>query len=123
MFGSLVGVYVEQMKTGIPYVENAVQTMAQLENKKAQEEAVAFYSSKMRESLMMPVLDDKTFSRCHNECLQQAIELFLSKSVFDKDHEYQKKMMVSWNCDAAGNIFCHSVYCSPLGIVNRLMPH
>ena len=95
VLGSLVEVYVEQMKTGMPYVENAVDTMAQIENKKAREEAVAFYSSKMRQSLQMPVLYDSDFSRCHNDCLQHAIEVFLSKSVFDKDQEYQKTMNVN----------------------------
>ena len=100
VLGSLVEIYVEQMKTSMPHVENAVDTMAQLENKKAREEAVAFYYSKMLESLHMPVLDDSEFSRCHNECLQQAIEVFLSKSVFDNNHQYQRHMNVSWDFDA-----------------------
>ena len=76
MLGSLVGVYVEQMKTGMPYVENAVDAMAQIENKKASEEAVDFYNSKMLESLQMPVLDNSEFSRCHNDCLQQLSKSF-----------------------------------------------
>ena len=97
VLGSLVEVYVEQMKISMPQVENAVDTMAQIENKKAREEAVAFYSSNMHQSLKMPVLDDSEFSRCHNDCLQLAIKLFLSKSVFDSDQAYPKRMNVSLN--------------------------
>lgn len=92
MFGTLVEVYVEQMKTGVPYVENAVETMARLENNQAKDEASALYYNLMLESLKMPVDDDAAFSRCHNTCLQRAIDLFLSKAVFDNDHTFQRQM-------------------------------
>jgi len=95
VLGSLVEVYVEQMKTGVPYVENAVETMARLENSQAKDEASALYYALMLESLKMPVDDDAAFSRCHNTCLQRAIDLFLSKAVFDNDHTFQRQMNVS----------------------------
>ena len=95
MFGTLVEVYVEQMKTGVPYVENAVETMARLENNQAKDEASALYYNLVLESLKMPVDDDAEFSRCHNTCLQKAIDLFLSKAVFDNNHTFQRQMNVS----------------------------
>ena len=131
MFGTLAEAYVCQMESGMPHVENAVDTMARLENRKAMDEAVTLYSGRMSESLRMPVLDDDEISRCHNDCLKQAIDLFLSKSVFDHKLEYQRQMNVrnySRNHNNAyvlmKNIYkllsSHGKHCFPL--VNFLDP-
>ena len=90
----MLEIYVEQMKTGVSYVENAVETMARLESSQAMEEASALYYNLMLDSLKMPVDDDHEFSRCHNTCLQKAIDLFLSNAVFHNDHTFQIKLNV-----------------------------
>ena len=79
MLGSLVEVYVEQMKTSMPQVENAFDTMARRENRKAEKEAVALYHSSMIESIQMPALDDDEFSSCHEDCSQRAIDAYLQR--------------------------------------------
>ena len=106
MLALLLEVYVDQMNNGgVPRVENAVDTMAQLENSRAMEEAATLYQLLMAGSLTMPVIEDTEFSRCHNNCLQKAIDLFLSKAVFDENHKYQREMNVSpigWSAFSMG---------------------
>ena len=96
MLASLLEVYVEQISNGgVPYVENAVDTMAWQQNTQAKEHAVSFYYQLMTETLIFPILDEDAISEYHNFCLIQAIEIFLKESIFDENHAYQRVMNVS----------------------------
>ena len=96
MLASLLSVYVVQIKSnGIPVVENAVDTMAQLQNTRAKELAVSNYLQKMNSDLVFPVINDNEISQCHNKCLQEAIADYLQNSIFDDNHTYQREMNVN----------------------------
>ena len=79
------------MRTGVPQVENAVDTLAKLENSRAVSEAVNLYENLMWQSVTMPVLDDAEISRTHNEILQKAIDCFLSKAIKMKSESISDK--------------------------------
>ena len=95
MLASLLEVYVEQISNGgVPYVENAVDTMAWHQNTQAKEHAVSFYYQMMIETLTFPIFDEDKISQYHNFCLKEAIGIFLRESIFDENQAYQTVMNV-----------------------------
>lgn len=94
MLASLASAYVEAIgKDGMPCIENAVISMAAKENTRAVEEGIALYKSHMMR-VAMPTPDDNTLTEAHLAALQEAVKLFLEKSIFDTDQEYQESLNV-----------------------------
>ena len=94
VFATLVTTYTEAIRNGaIPCVENALKSLALIENTRAVEEAFLFYQHEM-ETLQLPTKDDKTLNDHHFSCLQNAIKLFLSKAIMDENNQFQGKLNV-----------------------------
>ena len=99
---ALASAYVETIRDGkMPCIENAVISMAVIENSRAVEEGLALYNLAMSHSVVMPTPDDKTLTDAHMAALKDAIKLFLTKAVFDSSHEYQETLNVSQNIASA----------------------
>lgn len=93
MWIALVKSYAESIRRGdVPCIENAIVSMATLENGKAMNAGVELYREKMLETVTMPTPDDKTLSKQHALVLRQAIKLFLSKAVCDTNNKYQGRL-------------------------------
>ena len=60
VWASLVTTYVDSIRSGkVPCVENAVTSMAIIENSQAVEECTAMYNQMMQTGINMPTKDDK----------------------------------------------------------------
>lgn len=96
MFAVLVTTYVEAIRSGaVPCVEDAIKSLALVENSKAVESALNVYDNEMQSGLKLPTPDDKTLNDHHFSCLQKAVKYFLSKAVMDEDNKFQKELNVS----------------------------
>ncbi len=95
VLASLATSYVEAIRSGVvPCIENAVVTMATIENAKAVEAALDLYKNLMSERVAMPTPNEETLTAAHNVTLKETVQHFLSKAVFDSDHAYQEELNV-----------------------------
>lgn len=95
MLATLVDTYVDGIRNGVvPCIENAVTSMAVMENSRNVEEALAQYKNAMAQ-LALPTPDDKTLSDAHGVALKEAVKYFVSRAVFDNDHGFQNDLNVS----------------------------
>ena len=79
----------------VPCVENAIKSLALIENSKAVESAIRVYNKEMETGIKLPTKDDKTLNDHHFNCLQKAVKHFLEKAVMDEDNEFQKELNVN----------------------------
>ncbi|KAK3605270.1 hypothetical protein CHS0354_001384 [Potamilus streckersoni] len=100
MFATLTRAYVSAIRDGkIPCIESALNMMAQIENSKAVEACIGLYVEKMNSMLQFPVPKDTVLSEAHHCCAKDAIDLFLKKAVYDKNHEYQREANEKMNVE------------------------
>ncbi|XP_043936648.1 guanylate-binding protein 1-like [Protopterus annectens] len=93
MFGTLAQTYVETIRSGaVPCLENAVISMATIENESAVKEAMAYYQSSMVKLAPFP-MEAEEFSQMHGRCEKEALEIFMKRSFKDEDHQYQQQLM------------------------------
>ena len=91
VFAALVTTYVDAIRNGaVPCVENAIKSLALIENSKAVETAIQLYHKEMGCGIKLPTKDDKTLNDYHFNCLQNAVKHFLEKAVMDEDNEFQR---------------------------------
>ncbi|MBN3304713.1 guanylate-binding protein 1 isoform X1 [Amia ocellicauda] len=90
MLGILVSTYVETISSGsVPCLENAVVTMAQIENQAAVQEGLSLYQNGMKGALVFPVsMDEISHQHQHWETL--ALEAFMKRSFKDNDAQHMK---------------------------------
>ena len=87
--------YVDAIRKGaIPCVENAVTAMAEKENRRIVEEALALYKKAMAQ-LSLPTPDDKTLSDAHGVALEESVKYFVTRAIFDKNQLFQRELNVS----------------------------
>uniref|UniRef100_A0A8C8SPN0 GB1/RHD3-type G domain-containing protein n=1 Tax=Pelusios castaneus TaxID=367368 RepID=A0A8C8SPN0_9SAUR len=107
LFGSLVQTYVSTIQSGqVPCPENAVTTMATIENEAAVKEALAHYTAGMAAQQLPAELGE--LSEAHGKCEGEALALFMQRSFKDEDRAFQKRLMV---CDARGFSSSHPPQC------------
>ena len=94
VLGCLAEVYVDQMRDGMPIVENAVEALGHLEKQRSMEDAVALYCNGMKGPLHAPTWTPLEFSKLHHEFQLQSIAMFSSKVIFDDDRVYLNKLTV-----------------------------
>ncbi len=104
VLAALVETYVDCIRRGAaPCIENAITSMAVMENSRNVEEALQQYRTAMGQ-LKLPTQDDKTFFYEHGVAMKEAIKYFVGKAIFDKDHHFQTNLNVSvktWNLQHA----------------------
>ncbi|CAH2318797.1 guanylate-binding 6-like isoform X1 [Pelobates cultripes] len=93
---NLVTLYVKEIQKGsVLCVENAVITLAKIENAKAMKYAITNYETKMREHVKtFPTETQKEFIILHEECENRAIELFLQFSFNDVNEKHLQELKV-----------------------------
>ncbi|XP_004752695.2 guanylate-binding protein 6 [Mustela putorius furo] len=91
---TLVVTYVDTINTGaVPCVENAVTTLAQLENSEAVQKAANHYSEQMSQRLTLPTDTLQELLDVHADCEKEAIEVFMKHSFKDDKQEFQKSLV------------------------------
>ncbi|XP_045870045.1 guanylate-binding protein 6-like [Meles meles] len=88
---TLVVTYVDTINTGaVPCLENAMTTLAQLENSEAVQKAANHYSEQMSQRLTLPTDTLQELLDMHADCEREAIAVFMKHSFKDDKQEFQK---------------------------------
>ncbi|XP_046501510.1 guanylate-binding protein 6 [Equus quagga] len=91
---TLVVTYVDTINTGaVPCLENAVRTLAQLENSVAMQKAADHYSEQMAQKLKLPTDTLQELLDVHTACEREAIAVFMEHSFKDENQEFQKNLV------------------------------
>ncbi|EFB28945.1 hypothetical protein PANDA_011492, partial [Ailuropoda melanoleuca] len=91
---TLAVTYVNTINTGaVPCLENAVTTLAQLENSEAVQKAANHYSKQMAQRLTLPTDTLQELLDVHADCEREAIAVFMEHSFKDEKREFQKTLV------------------------------
>ncbi|XP_040326831.1 guanylate-binding protein 6-like [Herpailurus yagouaroundi] len=91
---TLVVTYVDTINTGaVPCLENAVTTLAQLENSVAMQKAADHYSEQMAQRVRFPTDTLQELLDVHADCEREAIRVFMEHSFKDENQEFQKTLV------------------------------
>ena len=94
--GKLVVTYVDTINSGaVPCLENAVTSLAQLENSAAVQKAADHYSEQMTQRLNLPTDTLQELLDVHTACEKEAIAIFMERSFKDENQEFQKNLVVT----------------------------
>uniref|UniRef100_A0A8C6GTD3 Guanylate binding protein 2 n=1 Tax=Mus spicilegus TaxID=10103 RepID=A0A8C6GTD3_MUSSI len=90
---SLVQTYVGAISNGsLPCMENAVLTLAQIENSAAVQKAITHYEEQMNQKIQMPTETLQELLDLHRPIESEAIEVFLKNSFKDVDQKFQTEL-------------------------------
>uniref|UniRef100_A0A4W2D273 GB1/RHD3-type G domain-containing protein n=1 Tax=Bos indicus x Bos taurus TaxID=30522 RepID=A0A4W2D273_BOBOX len=96
--GPLVEAYVNAINSGsVPCLENAVTTLAQLENSAAVQKAADHYSEQMAQQLSLPTDTLQELLEVHAACEKEAIAVFMECSFKDENQDFQLKLAIMIN--------------------------
>ncbi|XP_016385412.1 guanylate-binding protein 1-like [Sinocyclocheilus rhinocerous] len=91
--GNLAEVYVEAIRSGkVPCLENAVVSLAKIQNVRAVEQALQFYMTEMLSMAQLPMRPEE-LSDIHTVTEKKAIDVFIIMSFNDNDQIYQQELM------------------------------
>ncbi|XP_077078036.1 guanylate-binding protein 3 isoform X2 [Siphateles boraxobius] len=91
--GNLAEVYVDAIRSGkVPCLENAVVSLAKIQNVRAVEQALESYMTEMLIMAQLP-MDPTDLSNIHTVAEKKAIEGFINMSFNDNDQIYQQELM------------------------------
>ncbi|XP_016108047.1 guanylate-binding protein 1-like [Sinocyclocheilus grahami] len=91
--GNLAEVYVEAIRSGkVPCLENAVVSLAKIQNVRAVEQALQFYMAEMLSIAQLPMCPEE-LSDIHTVTEKKAIDVFIIMSFNDNDQIYQQELM------------------------------
>ncbi|XP_058613771.1 guanylate-binding protein 1-like [Onychostoma macrolepis] len=91
--GNLAEVYVEAIRSGkIPYLENAVVSLAKIQNVRTADEALQCYMTEMLSMAQLPMRPEE-LSNIHTDAEKKAVEVFITMSFNDNDQIYQQELM------------------------------
>ncbi|XP_051555404.1 guanylate-binding protein 1-like [Myxocyprinus asiaticus] len=91
--GNLAEVYVEAIRSGkVPCLENAVVSLAKIQNVRAVDEALQLYIAEMLNLTKLP-MDPAKLSNIHKIAENKAIEVFITMSFNDNEQIHQKELM------------------------------
>ncbi|XP_071077056.1 guanylate-binding protein 6 isoform X2 [Desmodus rotundus] len=91
---TLVVTYVDAINSGaVPCLENAVTTLAQIENSAAVQKAADHYSEQMAQQVRFPTDMLQELLDLHAACEREAIAIFMENSFKDENQEFQKKLV------------------------------
>ncbi|KAM4014916.1 guanylate-binding protein 1-like isoform 2-T3 [Anomaloglossus baeobatrachus] len=94
MLAVLGSSYVTAIQSGtVPCMENAVLALAEIENNGALQDAMSKYLCDMDKQVQkFPTETQQEFLNMHMECEKVAIQVFMGRSLNDKDQKYQRKL-------------------------------
>ncbi|ELK33127.1 Guanylate-binding protein 6 [Myotis davidii] len=91
---TLVVTYVDAINSGaVPCLENAVTTLAQLENSGAVQKAANHYSEQMAQRVSFPTDTLQELLDLHAACEKEAIAIFMELSFKDDNQAFQKNLV------------------------------
>ncbi|XP_072824395.1 guanylate-binding protein 6 isoform X2 [Vicugna pacos] len=91
---TLVVTYVDTINSGaVPCLENAVTTLAQLENSAAVQKAADHYSEQMAQRVSFPTDTLQELLEAHAACEREATAVFMEHSFKDDKQEFQKNLV------------------------------
>ncbi|XP_048066573.1 guanylate-binding protein 1-like [Megalobrama amblycephala] len=91
--GNLAEVYIEAIRSGnVPCLENAVVSLAKIQNVSALEQALESYRNELFSMAQLP-MDPEDLSNIHTVAEKKAIEVFITMSFNDNDQIYQQELM------------------------------
>ncbi|KAF3819652.1 hypothetical protein GH733_015161, partial [Mirounga leonina] len=86
--------YMDTINTGsVPCLENAVTTLAELENSVAVQKAADHYSEQMAQRVKLPTDKLQELLDVHADCEREATAVFMEHSFKDDQREFQKKLV------------------------------
>ncbi|XP_062960164.1 uncharacterized protein LOC134383203 isoform X2 [Cynocephalus volans] len=89
----LVLTYINAISSGeLPCMENAVLSLAQIENSVAVQKAIAHYDQQMSQKVQLPTETFQELLELHRASEREAIEVFMKNSFKDVDQKFQKKL-------------------------------
>ncbi|XP_034355977.1 guanylate-binding protein 2-like [Arvicanthis niloticus] len=90
---SLVQTYVSAISSGtLPCMENAVLTLAQIENSAAVQKAITYYEEQMNQKVQMPTETLQELLDMHRPIESEAIHVFLKNSFKDVGQKFQTEL-------------------------------
>ncbi|XP_075695116.1 guanylate-binding protein 6-like [Rhinoderma darwinii] len=94
MLGNLTTLYVDTIQSGsVPCMENAVLALAEIENTGALQYALSNYECGMNKNVpKFPTVSEQEFLTMHRKCEQEAIKVFMRRSLNDKAQKYEQKL-------------------------------
>ncbi|XP_016385411.1 guanylate-binding protein 1-like [Sinocyclocheilus rhinocerous] len=91
--GNLAEVYIEAISSGnVPCLENAVVSLAKIQNVRAVERAMQFYMTEMLSIAPLPMRPEE-LSDIHKIAEKKAIEVFITMAFNDNDQMYHQELM------------------------------
>ncbi|KAK9979972.1 hypothetical protein ABG768_013374 [Culter alburnus] len=91
--GNLAEVYIEAIRSGkVPCLENAVVSLAKIQNVRAVEQALESYRNELFSMAQLP-MDPEDLSSIHTVAEKKATEVFITMSFNDNDQIYQQELM------------------------------
>uniref|UniRef100_A0A671K575 GB1/RHD3-type G domain-containing protein n=1 Tax=Sinocyclocheilus anshuiensis TaxID=1608454 RepID=A0A671K575_9TELE len=92
--GNLAEIYVEAIRSGkVPCLENAVVSLAKIQNVRAVERALQFYMTEMLSIAQLPMRPEE-LSDIHKIAEKKGIEVFITMAFNDNDQMYHQELMV-----------------------------
>ncbi|XP_054576787.1 guanylate-binding protein 6-like isoform X1 [Eptesicus fuscus] len=92
---TLVVTYVDAINSGaVPCLENAMMTLAQIENTGAVQKAANHYSEQMAQRVSFPTDTLQELLDQHAACEKEAIAIFMENSFKDDNQAFQKNLVV-----------------------------
>ncbi|KAK1339825.1 hypothetical protein QTO34_018382 [Cnephaeus nilssonii] len=93
---TLVVTYVDAINSGaVPCLENAMTTLAQIENSRAVQKAADHYSEQMAQRVSFPTDTLQELLDRHAACEREAIAIFMENSFKDDNQEFQKNLVAN----------------------------
>ncbi|KAG8519493.1 Guanylate-binding protein 6 [Galemys pyrenaicus] len=95
---TLVVTYVDTINSGaVPCLEDAVTTLARLENSAVVQKAADHYSQQMAQRVSFPTDTLQELLDMHVACEREATAIFMEHSFKDENQEFQKNLVVTIN--------------------------
>ncbi|KAM7097855.1 uncharacterized protein WM277_023603 isoform 5-T5 [Molossus nigricans] len=117
--GTLAKTYVDAINSGVvPCLENAVTTLAELENSAAVQKAADHYTEQMAQRVSFPTDSLQELLDLHAACEREAIAIFMERSFKDDKREFQKKLVSDPENDSW--IFALAVLLSSMLVYNSV---
>ncbi|XP_074122396.1 guanylate-binding protein 3-like isoform X2 [Sminthopsis crassicaudata] len=92
--GKLLETYVRTISSGdVPCLENAVLSLAQIENSAAVQKAAKHYVEQMALKVDFPTETLQDLLSVHTECEKEAISIFMKHSFKDENQKFQKELV------------------------------
>ncbi|XP_030641295.1 guanylate-binding protein 1-like [Chanos chanos] len=94
MLGSLAETYVKAIRSGqVPCLDNAVESLSEIQNRRAINEALDFYKKTMSCKVKLPTETQGQLSDIHAAVEKEAVAIFINGSFNDHDQRHQLEFM------------------------------